>query len=262
MINILSLGFSVIKFKKFPTVRVWIDDTLLDEFEVTTKNNFNRKHQGHIRWESDDLIFHPVTSSLLKSFKNMDKKTFYFENKTNKKFPILNDNLHLRFYEIDDKVLDKKFNLKIEIQGSNSNYTNGFMTKSTLLNFSICNILPKVFFTNLIDFVDKFEFSKYGKYNKKTFQKDIEIVKYYKRRRNLLDNFVYYSNWKGPDANSNNQKIWCGEKGIFSLDFIKKSKIFTAQKPIPIGYPRLGNFVLLCGLQDKYLEYENYRNHN
>ena len=69
MINILSLGFSVIKFKKFPTVRVWIDDTLLDEFEVTTKSNFNRKHQGQIRWESDDLIFHPVTSSLLKSFK-------------------------------------------------------------------------------------------------------------------------------------------------------------------------------------------------
>jgi len=225
MINILSLGFSVNKFKKFPTARVWINDNFLDEFDITTKNNLNKTHLGHKEWESTNLIYHNSTMPLAKSLNSTNRKTSY--NKTNKKFPILNDNLHLRFYEIDDKVLDKKFTLKIEIQNSDSNYTNGFMSKSTLLNFSICNIIPKVFFIDLINFVNKFAFSTYGKYNKKTFQKDTEIVKYYKRRRNLLHNFVHYANWKGLDNDSNNQKIWYGGNGTFSLDFIKKLKFFT-----------------------------------
>tara|TARA_X000000950_G_scaffold286077_1_gene393885 strand:+ start:2225 stop:2962 length:738 start_codon:yes stop_codon:yes gene_type:complete len=65
-------------------------------------------------------------------------------------------------YEIDDAILGDK--LSFEIEDENSNYTNGFMTRSNLLMFHQVFIMPKIL-------LEKNNFNKLGKLFRNRFKK-------------------------------------------------------------------------------------------
>ena len=173
----------------------------------------------------------------------------------------IDKNMQIKFYDIKNlHCKNESVRIKVEVKNNDSNYTNGFLSKTTLLCLSICTLIPKELLINLVDFSKKFTISKFGKQSKKYFTNDFQIAKFYKNRRLLFCNSV---KWKTTEGfNGVNDSNWYGGSGSFVINFFKKCNIFTGQNPIPVGYPVFGNLTLFVGLRDKYLKYENNRNHN
>ena len=129
---LLGVGFVVTKkYKKSPIARVYIDNKFLDE--VTIDNYPNRKG----KWERDTKIW-----IYNRDYANYKHKGPRWSKKLNKLLPTYyifddtEDNFPLRwkFYIIDEDVLKNSKEVKVEVKNSDSNYTNGFMTKTTLMN--------------------------------------------------------------------------------------------------------------------------------
>ena len=119
---LLGIGFVVTqKYKKDPIVRVSIDDRFVDEFTISESPDYDKN------WMLD---FDPwVYKAPFTDWDNHKRPWVKYRIKDNvfpKKFNL---------YVIDETHLKYKKQLIIDITNSDSNYTNGFMTKSTLLDF-------------------------------------------------------------------------------------------------------------------------------
>jgi len=124
-------GFNVgVKlYKKFPTLRIHADDRLIDEFELNEADLF--------------------------------KETYVFDRKTFPSGPEGTASWHLdrfyskkiRVYKIGEKYLNNK--ITIDIKNQDNNYTNGFMTRSTLIRFSNIFLMPEELYVNLTDLIAK-----------------------------------------------------------------------------------------------------------
>ena len=106
---VLGLGILCKKYKKNPIIRVFADDTFIDEFEIA----------------HDDET---------KKFTDFSKNLQLSRNHTAKHF-------HLSY--IDERHLNSK--ISIHVQNNDSNYTNGFMSKSTVIAFDSTFLIPKHF---------------------------------------------------------------------------------------------------------------------
>jgi len=124
----LILGIEFQRYRKLADIHVFLDDRLIDSFYMkrdsgvgdmlphvdhTWYKKYNRRH-----WlERDDWI---------EIWKTRPK---YF-----------------KVYCLDEKDLNN--NLEIKVDNSQSNYTNGFMTKSSLIKFSMIGLVPKKLLQN------------------------------------------------------------------------------------------------------------------
>ena len=133
---LLGIGFVISqKYKKDPVVRVHIDDLFLDELTLTDCANYSKT------WKRDPKIwiYHPDYTSyserdiyVIHTQNNHPVPPFkLFDTARGDQFP-----KNFKIYEIDESQLTDKKQLRIQIENSDSNYTNGFMTKTTLLNFN------------------------------------------------------------------------------------------------------------------------------
>ena len=105
---VLGIGYDCKKYKQDPRCRVFVNNQLIDEFYIVTPKN-----KGVNKWK-----------------KYKSHQTY---------IPYLWKKIH--FYHIDENVFTKEINnIKIELHNTDSNYTNGFMTKSTrcLINPFLC----------------------------------------------------------------------------------------------------------------------------
>ena len=109
---VLGLGILCKKYKKNPNIRVFADDTFIDEFEIT---------------HGDET----------KKFTDISKNCKMTKNWSAKHFHILH---------IDEKHLNSK--ISIRVQNDDSNYTNSFMSKSTVIAFDSIFLIPKHFLDN------------------------------------------------------------------------------------------------------------------
>jgi len=117
---LLAVGFFCNVYRKEPRARIFVGDQLIDEFNI--------QHQP----ENKDLpnphkkTTHPLQPVSINTYKEYIKKSLP----------------PLRFYEleIDDQL--KQNNIRIDIDNNDNNYTNGFMSRSTLLQFRIIALLP------------------------------------------------------------------------------------------------------------------------
>ena len=109
---VLGLGILCKKYKKNPNIRVFADNTFIDEFEIT---------------HSDET----------KKFTDISKNCKMTKNWSAKHFHILH---------IDEKHLNSK--ISIHVQNDDSNYTNSFMSKSTVIAFDSIFLIPKHFLDN------------------------------------------------------------------------------------------------------------------
>ncbi len=148
MNHILCLGFNTLKYRKDPFVRISINDRFLDEFEVDAGQvGGEEDHKG---WDKDRLIFNKKYFEI----KRRDYRGRETEWTKDSYKDAINDKIKLKFYELPYSVLRNKVNLQIDVKNEDNNYTNGFMTKSTYLYFTVCLLLPKVHFRDLHKFAN------------------------------------------------------------------------------------------------------------
>jgi hypothetical protein len=118
---IFGFNIGVQLYKNYPTLQIFTKNRLIDEFQL-----------------DKNYLFNEFDRELFKRRGPTDKK--YHPRYTNLKSRIL------KLYTLNDELVSDY--IEICIKNNDSNYTGGFMTKSTLLWFSNVFLIPKFFLEN------------------------------------------------------------------------------------------------------------------
>ena len=114
------------KYKKNPTIRISLDDLFLDEFELDI-NSKQPNFVSNFRYWGGDLSEEKIRFH--RSHHHIKGECVLPINPPYTKSP-----KSIFLYELDELSLIDKEKLLIDISNDDSNYTNGFMTKSTLVD--------------------------------------------------------------------------------------------------------------------------------
>ena len=125
---VLGLGLRINqKYKKNPTVRVFIDESLIDEYEI----------------DSDEILSPPII---------IERLCYWFPIPKNNNIKQPREIFfgqcpkHWKTYVIDDSIMKNSKKIRLVINNDDTNYTNGFMTNYTLLDLRHIFLLPCDFF--------------------------------------------------------------------------------------------------------------------
>ena len=220
---VLGVGFIAEKYRKNPKVRIFLDDLLVDEYEVENHKSLDRF------LETDRLNYKFVNQeavppwTIVKKIKEQGETATWSRKASETTWP-----RHFKLYTIDDNVLQGKQHIHLEIENNDSNYTNGFMTRSTLLDLRHIFLLPK-------------NFLKYFKTDAENFYKHIGqiIPKKYNGVGNVFTNhgttnttiearlkgypFPFRYNWQGKNMIPSS----VGGSGSLILELGSTNKIIT-----------------------------------
>lgn len=185
MSYLLCLGFVSFKYKKEPTVRLYFDETFLYEFEINspyTAKQFESKKQY------DELLYRQTKS--LTPFYNRDYNHYLktidplknwnsYKKLVKYDQDVFSSDIDWHFFEIDDSIIHQSKKLHINVESTDSNYTNGFMTLSTTYNLRLAYLIP----TNIVNDYKNY-FKKYdmdvSQYNRR--YNGIETVKHFYKK--------------------------------------------------------------------------------
>tara|TARA_A100001011_G_C14057829_1_gene734800 strand:+ start:50 stop:883 length:834 start_codon:yes stop_codon:yes gene_type:complete len=198
MSYLLCLGFTSFKYKKDPIIKLYIDDKFLYEFEInsfyTAKQFSSKKEIDHklarqvktkfLHLYNKDYTHYLRTIDPLKNFNNYNKMVKYDQD-------VFAPDINWHFFELDNDLVLNAKKLQIDINAEDSNYTNGFMTLSTIYSLKVANIIPK----KVVDDYKKI-FKKYDidlkQYNRK--QNTIKTIKkFYAKNNNIPTNKNYFN---------------------------------------------------------------------
>lgn len=253
MSYILCLGFKLNLYKKFPLIRVHLDDFFIDEFFIKCQNSDTNHNTPHsLSW-----------IKYSKSYHKLNPKIKWNEKPKNLEY-MLDKNIYFRFFELDSKFIDKTndHTLKLEIINDDSNFTNGFLTHSTLVCLSIVHIVPKEVLKTCKDFCRIYERNLLKYKSLKIDSKNIKTFYIQKLQKfNILTNNFYniYKDHKGIDWHIDKsiickeQNQWTGGTGFFKFYF-----------DLDTILPNFNNYSLdhldipfLESIATKYTQYEN-----
>jgi hypothetical protein len=168
MKQVIFLSFYCQKYKKTPIIRIYIGDRLLDEIEIPeyTDNTFEELSQNlEQAWKQDAQIL------TTKYFINNNSQKIHILTPAGREFYSKNTNYVENFFQIKKKFLHPKIfmyvvdneslilangSIYIELVNDDTNYNNGFMTKSTLLALHSFYIIPEITIINPIEFTKKY----------------------------------------------------------------------------------------------------------
>lgn len=227
---ILVVGANYQKYKKNPIIRIYLNDQFLDEYELT-KHQINFTDSQKIITNLDPL---PDTNPYSNEIQNWK----FLEFNTNK----------------------SNININFKIINQDSNYTNGFMTKTTLISFNFCYLLSEKLLTNFENIYKKF--SKI----KKNFSNKTIIKKYYSNDNiwpvfyNLFENCsIDFKSSNLSLTNSIITQLLLGGSGEININCVKKHGFWLPSNH-PLGYKKWGYIELGRYILNKYTEiYENKR---
>jgi hypothetical protein len=234
---LLVVGFSCDVHRREPCARIFIGDKLIDEFYIQHYQNTVETATATATAYDNHVLKPIILSKLLHDIKI-------------KKFP------PLRFYEVEmDTTLDR-VELRIEIKNSDSNYVNGFMSTSTLIQLQVCHFFPLD--EKLLSILVKIRNKNFINKNYAWYHCNKNII------FNLIDNGM---RWYGKDQQFNQQfnenlyknKFNIGGSGHFTCDLVKKygifiSKLAQSYRYALFGIPNINYFL------NKYKQHENQRN--
>ena len=237
---LLVVGFACDVYRREPRARIFVGDKLIDEFLVSHEKDKLTNTQK--KWKNNNI-------------NNLQPVSYIdYINEEIKTFPTL------RFYEIDLDNTQSQVELRIDIKNSDSNYTNGFMTASTLLKLQVCHFFP----------LNKKLISRLVKFRKKNYIN--KNYAWYVSNRNkifrLLDNGVmqWYSNKKEIKTDLSKDNFYkigghysIGVDGYFSGNLIKKYGFFVSKMLRPYRYNLFGTPTIDYFL-NKYEQHANQRN--
>ena len=233
---LLVVGFACEVYRKEPRARIFVGGKLIDEFYIS----------HHIDTKTPALKILNQNKHVLQPFSNIEKLNMEINF-----FP------PLRFYEIEIDQPGDQLKLHIDIDNDDSNYTNGFITESTLLQLQIFYFFP----------LDKELLSRLSKIMIKN--RASENYAYIRCEKNNIFNLVIKGlNWYGKEKKFNQQFYKSSDRyitsiggsGHFTFDLVKKYGIFISRVFQSYRYnfhPRLIDYFI-----NKYKQYENQRNTN
>ena len=254
MRQLLMLGFYCEVYRREPRCRVFVNNVLLDEFNITHAPS----KQGS------------VDSSTRLSPQYFSQE--YIRLKLDTPF--------LKYIEFDDQGA-KEADIRIEIQNDDNNYANGFMNKSTCVMMLYTFLLSEKLLNNLDDLKNNWKFS--FKNHRIQSKRDIDI--YYSNRKNqIFENFVvemvlkfpgidqeqisveevkkHHDNWRDlpPMWRNYTGEHLIGSTGYFHLKLKKKLGFWRHVADRRKGRWKIGQIVLLVEeLYNKYKHYEDPR---
>ena len=254
MRQLLILGFYCKVYRREPLCRVYVNDILLDEFNIphTPYNNIHLSTVG-------DRLSPQFPNQQLQFLKST--------------------NPFLKYIEFDDLDIEK-LNIRIEIKNNDNNYTNGFINKCTLV------LLPHVFLFSkkLLDRID--DLKKRWKFSSKNYcihsKRDVKLfytgMKYYifePLDNNLILDFpdIVQQQWTAEKMKScyynwrdlptiwidHPSSHWIGSSGCFRLTVKKKFGFWRHSTDLRKGRYKIGQTGFVEYLYDKYKRYEDKR---
>ena len=233
MRQLLILGFYCGVYKKEPLCRVYVNDVLVDEFDIP---------------QSDKVAIEIDPMDPLKSHKQLQNFT------TNPPF--------LKYIEFDDAGADS-LDVVLRIQNDDNNYANGFMSKHTHITLSHVFLISKKVLENIDNLRNNSKFSR------KNWEKcNHDIVDFYAddNRTRFFNNFVRDTEANFPDIQpKSNEYIFgyrIGSSGHYRLAVKKKLGFWQTSKNRYIGYYKLGQNEFVKYLYNKYKQHEDQRNSN
>ena len=228
---LLVVGFACDVYRREPRARIFVGDKLIDEFYI-------QHHKDTIATAIKNFL---KDKQLLEPFVEPELVNIQIKN-----FP------PLRFYEVEiDTKLDRE-ELRIEIKNSDSNYTNGFITNSTLIQLKVCYFFP--LHQKLLLRLKKIK-------NKIRLQNYVWYRSYKNHIFDLLQNKLQ---WQGKNgqiveyARCQLGDCTLGGDGVFIYKLVKKYQILISKLKKSSRYNF--NALIVDYLLNKYNEYANQRN--
>ena len=252
MRQLLMLGFYCEVYRREPLCRVYVNDVLIDEFNIPHT---------------------PIKKDLLPPNVRLDPAFWAQEQ-----YQLQSDPPFLKFIEFDDAD-QRSIDFRVEIKNDDNNYTNGFMTRHTRIMLCQCWLAPVKVWEQFEQIRNRWRFSR------PTWQKYFgykKFIDYYLGYRNVvLDNLAAYAYMHFPNitqrARSKEQlkiffnnyqdlppwwqespkKHWVGSSGYFHLTLAKKLGFWRHSKDQRRGWWGLSWINNMKDLYDKYKQYEN-----
>ena len=233
MRQLLMLGFYCNIYRQEPLCRVYVNDVLLDEFDIPQRDKVD------------------VEIDLLDPFAS-HKRLQHFTTNT----------LFLKCIEFDDADADS-LDVVIKIHNDDNNHANGFMSRYTNVTLSRCYLASEKLLENVDNIQNNFKFSRknWEKYNR-------NIANFYadSNRTRMFNNHVrdMKSNFPGIQVKSNEYigGYGIGTSGHYRLTVKKKLGFWLDSKKCCKGYWRAGSINLVKYIYDKYKQHEDQRNSN
>ena len=224
---LLVVGFCCNVYRYEPRARIFIDNKLIDEFNISHYNHEKKYLETSIPFSPRNQEIH--------------------ENFVCKNIPNIS-----RFYEINFYPQQEKLKIVIDINNDDSNFVNGFMSKSTTIKLNHFLFFPLE--KKILDKLKKI-------YDKNVISKNISW--YY--RKNYIFELSYSCSWHSKNQNSmhffNNvvskekPNISLGGSGFFEQILVKKYGVYVHQIQKPFRY-KISSY-LIDYFYNKYNQYAN-----
>ena len=148
---ILGIGLGYQHYKEPTNIKIFTANRLIDDFNLDedieiTKQNASQFLKNNLKWSHNELKGFMDSEELLILLMNFLIKGFMEAEYWHipKKF---------RLYELEGNIIGKNFTL--EISCNSNNYSNGFMTKTSLVCPSFIFLLPKKIFNSKFEWFKK-----------------------------------------------------------------------------------------------------------
>ena len=255
MRQLLMLGFYCEVYRREPRCRVYVNDVLLDEFDIP--------HTPRISTVIHDTNLDPA-------FYSADQFDLQFTQP-------------LKFLELDDAG-DRYLDLRIEIHNDDNNYVNGFMTRYTRVMLRQCWVAPVKILEQFDQIYDRW------KYCKRNWQKYFgckKIIDYYLGYQNsVLNNLARYADLCFPGITRKQFSIeqlktrcsnykdfpqlwrdfacdhWIGSSGYFRVNLVKKLGFWRYSTDRRRGWWKWSSIKDMKYFYDKYKQHEDQRSSN
>lgn len=291
MKQVIFLGFFCQIYKKSPMARIYVGDVMIDEIEIPDCCPKVHMRDGQLTHQTNNDVNKDVLllkTNLFLSQHELNARLYYHQHvldkpQWQKQIDVNRDSfsdicrtldpdsmtkekiIHPKIFVfiIDDETLRASQGmLRVEIKNSDSDYMNGFMTRSTLLYLSHFYIMPYALFRNPIEITQRYVDSFSRKANSDTLQ-NIFYKSYIRKKVEWplnLSNFFNFIKLEQKTAAGNNV---FGVDGTLQISMKKKHRIWWPEKmDIPKGF-FWANWLFvkdfLVGLSDKYKQDENQR---
>jgi len=228
---LLAVEFLCEIYRKEPRARIFLNDQLLDEFFIEQNNEINNSDSQN-NSNSQHVLKPHITQHTINNLKEFG---------INK----------LKIYQLEIPKEYDNLNIKIEIENNDNNYTNGFMTRYTVITLKHFYLIPLN--------IKLFEKLKSWRVKK-------QISEYYAwwySNKNGFTDLLPNTNWQEKEKTVNSltgQRI--GTNGIFTCELIKKYGLYIHKDINPTYFFHLYPQTVATYLIDKYSEHENKRNIN
>lgn len=222
---LLVVGFACNVYQREPLARIFVGDRLVDEFVI----------QHHIDTFTAREEFFFKNKHSLQPFPQHEISNMCIET-----FP------PLQMYELEmyDDLYQVK--LRIEIENEDSNYSNGFMTASTLIQLQVCHFFPmdQTLIGRLRAIMTKNRFTENYAWYRSTKSSIFDLARA----------GICWHGKNGEKIYNNTQGYNIGGSGNFVCGLEKKYGIFIPKLACPHRY-NLPNVEIMNFLHNKYTQY-------